>query len=324
MFLFFSIWCFSSNAGLFFCAAFVIYNFIKAFDIKKKVFRSFGNFLPYFLAPIPYLIYFTWYNFQDGAQEIRSFMMHYWSQSFMPLNTGIFEWMALQVNAIRLFIFSSYMLLGLILLLICSVGIFSILKKLNDQDNKIYILFLLVIAIHLGLSSFHLYPFSDRLLLYLSPFFILGLGEGLDTLCRKKFRLNSSLKLAIFLVCFLSLSISYASYLPKKGSNLTDLASYLKKNEYENLYLTLKSQIALKLYSDFVEDSTINSKLRYARLIEKKKLPRKNAIILSSQPSKFGHKQKRSKSEENISQMLKRNTIKEIKKIGNIVIYKAK
>ncbi len=324
--LFFTVWCLISNIGLFFCAAFILYNSYIFLSRKISILELLKNCLPYLVAPLPYLLYFLWFNSQEGAPELKSYMIHYWAESFMPLSAELFRWAALQINAIRLFIFSSYYGIGIAMLLIFVIGIFAEfdeIKKVPNSKNVI-LLFLLVLLVHLSLSAMRLYPFSDRLILYLSPFFILGFGKGIAfistrLLLKKQLYLKYLTTGSLILV----ITASYATYVPRKGNNLEGMGKYLN-SQNRNIYITEKARIGINLYTNFSKDSLLSKKIRNTNSLSKNRPLFKNDLIISRQSLKFGHLGKRSPPEPEIRNLLNEKKLNLKKEMGDYVIYQFK
>ena len=83
--IFFIIFCLVSNTASFFCVGILIWKIIKQcrfpLIFERKLVYS---YLPYLLAPLPYVVFFVWFMNQDGASQLQSYMMQYWQNSFLP------------------------------------------------------------------------------------------------------------------------------------------------------------------------------------------------------------------------------------------------
>ena len=176
-----------SNVGLFFSAAFTIFHLIKNTTGQRSVRNHlFENHLKeslhYLLAPIPYLLFFFWFIDQPGARNMQHYMVNYWSGSFLPLDFSVIKWIAIQGKMIYFFFFSTYWFIGIPMLLIFLIGLLFVVKNrkkiFEDKPLGLITVYIIVVGIHLILSALKMYPFSDRLFLYLAPgiYFIVGYG----------------------------------------------------------------------------------------------------------------------------------------------------
>lgn len=331
-YFFFTIWCFLSNVGLLFSAGFVIYNFSNLFiSIKgfstKSIKRQLHNSLPFLTAPLLYLCYFFWFLQQSGAEELKSYMVGYWSDAFLPLNFDIFKWMAYQGKGIYFFFYSTYTLIGIPMLIILIIGLIKVPSAIMTEHKtplqKVILIYLNVLIVHLTLSGFKMYPFSDRLYLYIAPIVILMFAEGIKVLT-SKFKYKYSLKKFSQYSYLLPLLIllSYLTYLPFQDNNVLKLIENLS-NSKQTIYYTEKSESTINSWFSFTKypkPKILKGKIPVIQLHKYKNLESKD-IIISRQSHKFGHGENSSPPEEIIQKLLSEQKLKTKKKIDGYTVY---
>ncbi|HMI07608.1 MAG TPA: hypothetical protein VK528_08690 [Flavobacterium sp.] len=248
--LFFMVWCLFSNAGLFGCAGYLLY----LFTLEKDRFRISvlwhfirKNILT-FLAPLPYLIYFHWFMQQEGALELKAFMQEYWATSFIPLNAGIFKYTFYLIHSFCVFLLDAVLPVGALLLGIFVYGCYCYLTKKAEIKKGISLL-LFIIAIHLVLNLIHLYPISDRLFLYMAPFFLFVLGLGLQEIIGFKFG-----KIILSLLILATIT-SYAFYSVERDNNVVSVYRNLTKIEgLHSIYASEKAIFKISAFDDLTEN----------------------------------------------------------------------
>jgi hypothetical protein len=336
-YFFFAIWCFLSNTGLLFSAGFIIYHSLKLTKIRSlkidfKTLKIYlGQILPYLLAPWLYLIYFYWYMNQSGASEMKSYMVHYWQDSFLPLNEDVFKWIAFQLKGIYFFFFSSYTFLGLTMLAIFLIGLHKVIF-LNKKDNslriqKIIIVYLGTITIHLLLSAIKMYPFSDRLYLYIAPIVIIILGEGIQyglVVLKKRYDLNSYSRYLYLIPVYIG--STYFTYFPFRENDVLSLIQYYNLNNLEKIFVTEKSKATILDWIEFTE-YTPTTKLKNNLCIltvDKFNTLQYKDIIISRQHHKFGHLNKTSGPEDILQNLIEKDLLKVKLTLDGYTLYEVK
>lgn len=332
-FLFFCFFCLISNVGLFFSASFIIYSLVnyiwnekeRMLDINIKL----KKISPYLFAPFPYLLFFLWFINEPGANNMKNYMVHFWNGSFMPLDFSIFRWFAIQAKVICIFFFSSYWFIAAPMLLLFLFGIVVVFKhKQQIFQNSIYCtitLYLITVSIHLFLSALKLYPFSDRLFLYIAPGIYLIFGLGIDYISKKNWK-SLQLKSIQFLSLFTPLFaiVLYTTYLPEKSNNVYALVELMKSNN-SSFFFTPKAKqrslqwLAFTKYFD--EDYSYTFKT-----IEDDDYKNNDTdqLLIAVQSEKFGHGKKYSSPEPEIVRLLEQDKIVLYKRVEGYAIYKFK
>jgi len=331
-FLFFVVFCLVSNVGLFFSASFSI------FLIVKYTFNGRGGgllnwkklkpIIPYLLAPIPYLIFFVWFINQPGADNMKNYMVHYWNGSFIPLDLSIFKWVALQGKVIYVFFFSTYWFIGFSMLVFFLFSIYVVvLKKSQIFQKSIYgiiSIYIITVFIHLLLSALEMYPFSDRLFLYLAPGIYLIIGVGIEQINRQiLISWNPRLIQFISLIIPISAIMLYFTYLPGKANDVYALLEYVNSMDNTVVYTPTAKQRTLK----WLEFTKYHDK-DYSKLFKAKENGYNNSgtgdLLITVQSEKFGHTIKYSTPEPEIVQLLAQDKIVLYHRIEGYAIYKFK
>lgn len=246
------------------CVSIFISNITPILLLTSGIYLIFSNrikdrkvFISYSLLFSSWLISFSFYYFFFiHKNQATNFMVEWWARnnSFMPLNLFSFEmykfiWIKgvlifnslLFVSKIQIFIFFIFFIIGYFILVIQ--------KKFN-----LIILLFLPICFHLILSSFKLYPFDLRLVLYIFPIIILAISFGFDYLIRLSFidlRITEFRMLAIF-IPFYFIIISKQHGFPLEGEEIKKSLNYLKHNiKKENaVYIYYGAIPAFRYYKD--------------------------------------------------------------------------
>jgi hypothetical protein len=251
--IFFIIWCLMSNVGLFTCVAYLIYDFIN----QKKAIR-FTNIINYIkeniltiVAPLTYVIYFIWYMKQKGALEMKAFMVNYWYDSFIPINSNIFKYLIYTFHSLWIFLFNAFEFWGIFLMLL-TIPFYIFLKRKETLFKQEIQLLFYVLAIHLLLNILHLYPFSDRLYLYLSPIYILILGSSISAISKNRKIEKYFLTLNIF-ISVITMFL-YSLYIPSNDNDIVRLYTRLDALQTNAFYLTEKSMNCVDSFNDFTDN----------------------------------------------------------------------
>jgi len=212
-----------------------------------------------------FLIYFYFFIYHHPTRE---FMVIYWWKVHAimpknPLDPAFYQFIPYQIipNLISLFNFHN-----LIKLLI---GIFILTGLINItfiSKNKIYILLILPVFIHLILSAFEIYPFDIRFILYFIPAFTILAAFGYDYLIQK---LSQGVLIHRIIVVALPLSflINLLFYLPFQREEIKKSLTYLNENikKGDKIYIYFAAENAFQYYKnihyfDFPDNEIIKGK----------------------------------------------------------------
>ena len=249
-FVFFIVWSLLSNIAIFSCVGFVLYLYFKE---TRKVNLSFlvvflkKNVLT-ILSPLPYILYFIWFMKQEGATELRTYMIIYWHANFIPFNSSLLNFTFSLLHSFWVFFFSMNEILGISLFILSLISIFY-LKKFKKYRSEIIIIGA-TIFIHIILNILHLYPISDRLFMYMGLFFLLLMSCTINTLLKIKI-FNRFSKLIVILLSSL-IFISYLNYFLYKENDVITLNKHLDNlHTTDKVYATNKSFQAVNEFNNF-------------------------------------------------------------------------
>lgn len=231
---------------IFVLSAFLIYNFITQPQNRKYILVSCIPFTILFL--IYYLI-----NLHPSQIQMLSISAEFWKSSFITLNPSEIIGL-IKYNYNYFWGGEKFALLHFFMV---SLGVFFLAK----QKNKISILMILSLFLAILASFIHLYPFRERIILYLVPYFILFSIAAFEFF-------DFSKKPVIYSLISLCLLLSYSPYNINFFKSL--FGSYVP---YQPIY-TVESKSPLKylknhyqyndiiIYNDASQDALIyNAKL---------------------------------------------------------------
>lgn len=313
--IFFIVWSLMSNIGLFACIGYLIYLLITQNNFYKfeSIIKYIKNNILTLLAPLPYLIYFIWYMNQNGALETKSFMVNYWSDSFIPLNGNIFKYIMYTTHGLWIYLLNAFEIWGVFLMLLMT-PFFIYFKKKEILFKQEILLLLSILTVHLVLNIFHLYPFSDRLYLYLSPLFLLVLGSSISLISEiKKIKKHFSTLIIITSVITLFL---YALYTPYSDNDLVALYANLDKLKEKTVYVSEKSMNCIRDFDEFTDNKF---KTDYTLVLIDSKLEKSKFLI--SRVSKKIKMNVTSPEENSIEKLIHLKKIKKIKSVNGYNIY---
>lgn len=325
---FFTLWCLMSNVGLFFSAAYALNTLFKDFcNIKGSNFlltlqTNLKTALPFILAPVIYILFFIWYINQPGAIETKNYMTDYWEAWFAPLNMNIFWWIAVQFYRLTYFLFSTYIAIGMVMFLGLILSIPFVFRKSNI-DKEIYRflkIYTIAICIHLILSTLRLYPFSDRLYLYIAPFVLYlsyyGLEEFFKYLRFNKIQVN--LIMVLFTIILLSLNMTYINY---KENDIRSLSIKLEPYKNYKLYRTSRADNLINEWVVFTKYADLSQEfLRSKNQTDLSKLKSKD-LIISRVYKKFGHESRTNRIEDTLQNLLNSKKLKKIIEVDGYNVY---
>lgn len=313
--IFFVIWCLMSNIGAFACTGYLLYLFFsqKTEFTLNSLFVFIKKNILTILSPVPYILYFIWYLNQKGASELKSFMTFYWQGAFIPTDATFFKYMLFTIHGLWIFIFNAVEVWGIFLMLLM-VPFFIFLRKKEVLFKQEITLLIYIIAVHLLLYVFHIYPFSDRLYLYISPLFVLMLGSSITTILDLKKIKNSLLYIHIPLAS-ITLFL-YSLYSPINDNDVIGLYKKMNQLNSTKIYVTEKTRNNCENFDAFTDNQF--KKTKPFVLIDSKL--EKSKYLISTVSKKI--KMNGTSPEETIVQdLLQKNKIKKMSTVNGFNIY---
>jgi hypothetical protein len=266
--LFFGVWCLLSNIGLFAISGYLIYLFLKnCFPFKSFKIIPFlrANGLV-FLAPLPFISYYLWYSRQSGALELKNFMLNYWSINFISLDSQFFRHVAAIAYEIWVSVFCAVDFWGFFLMLLTLALFYFVIKKQAFLFKQELLLLSCMFIVHVLFNILRLYPLADRLILYVTPLFLLALGASITLLMEldgfKRFSKAILLTFSVITIGF------YSLYFPFKENDvigLFDKVSRIDKGS-NPIYVTYKASHIIKSFNRITDNKFIEIQNR--RILE--------------------------------------------------------
>jgi len=176
-------------------------------------------------------------------------LQEYWANYFMPSNpfsTEFFEFIHYSLKEELFGFVTGFGKLSFGWLFLSIAGAVALLRK------NIRLLAMLSIGsftLHLILSSLHLYPFADRLVLYLSPFFLMLCIKGIHIITQR-FNQRNTLTGLMQLALVVSLLYPVLKRYPREREEIKPAIAILNQSvlEHEVVYLYSYSKPALEYY----------------------------------------------------------------------------
>lgn len=191
---------------------------IKKNNIKRLIFL----FLPSLISIFAYLNFFILNAYQNNGQGLMGF----WGENFVNLNLSNF--LGLFLQNLSYFFYPAKALLFILILMLYGIFIFYKNKEYSFVNIGLFSLLFLVLA-----SMLHLYPFSQRLIIFLIPIFIIFITKSFD-------EINKTKKIKSFFIIFMMLSfvfpqLNFAIQTLKtnnfnKGDFSKEIMQYMVKN----------------------------------------------------------------------------------------------
>lgn len=326
-YIFFMLWCLISNVGLFFSAAYAFNILIRNVETLKRtniiaiISSNFKNALPFILAPLIYIIYFLWFINQSGADQAKEYMVNYWEAWFVPLDKNIIWWIAVQFFRIMYFFYSTYLVVGIVML-VGFIFSFSLIFRKTTTYKNIYFLKIygITICVHLFLSSLQLYPFSDRLYLYIAPFVLyLGFYGMIDFLKFLKFKIKQiKIIIVLFTLVLLGLNMSYINY---KENDIRALNEKLEAFSDHQIYRTSRANKFINQWVKFTKYSNLNKGLIVSENHTDLSCLKPSDIVISRVHKKFGHSLRTNKIEDTLQVLLANRKTKKIIAVDGYNVY---
>lgn len=304
LFTFILLFSFLSNVTLFSIPAIFIMQNID--DIRKWKYHSFlRRLIPLLFAALPYVLYFLWYNKQTGAEELKEYMQQYWAENFLSINSTIVTQMLFHLHGISVYLFSSYQLIGILLLVVFTS---KLLLRISIWKFQLYDIILLTLGVHLILNMMHYYPLSERHYLYAVPFFYLTLVEDV-TYYQKKIG-QSLINITIALSAML-----YITYLPYQDNDVKTLYKRIPSNTI--VLATGDAYYDIMAFNQLSESKYVTQNISVLTPLTLGKA----TILISRCHQKFGHKKKKASERETIKKLLLQKKISLESEVDGYSIY---
>ncbi|MEX0726666.1 MAG: hypothetical protein WEB58_16025 [Planctomycetaceae bacterium] len=225
-----------------------------SFILFEEVVRR-NNYRVLFAVLLWIASFVTYYQFFIHDHPSREFMLRYWGNSFLPLNPFDKEF----------YFFVKHMLMSLFGFAIGFGGLwilpflfFTFTTVMLARQKRFFPLYICIspIVVHLILSSFRLYPFSGRLVLYLAPYAIILYSYSLwmiwEKLTGRIISTNNYTQMLPVLAMFIPIFFNFPVYREELRPNIEFV--HKRREPGEMVYLYYGATPAYSFY-DTVHDS---------------------------------------------------------------------
>lgn len=232
---------------LFSCGVYLLYDHIMNKKIHFKYIVGVA-----FIWLISFLLYYYFFIFGHPSKIL---MLIEWENygAFMPsnpLSMEFYHFLFKKGSMIVLSLFSFGIIGGVSLSVLILAGLLYIIR---ERKIDIIILTLTPLILHLLLSSFKLYPFDERLILYACPCFIILSSFGIYYLAEVLSRYMKIEKIRLLVVIFPLMMFAYFLYqveYPMERNEIKKSLIFIKQNMNNNdtVYVNYSSRVPFLYY----------------------------------------------------------------------------
>lgn len=158
---------------------------------RKKIKKTFLMFLPLFISVLLYLKIYILNTYQSTGQG----MIGFWEDNFVAANFSNF--LLLLVKNLQYFFHPVKYLLFILIL-----SLYGVVLLYRDKKYTVANISVLIFCFSVLASVGHIYPFSQRLIIFLIPIFIILLVKPIDEL-----KSSSKIKSLIIFIMFLGILV---------------------------------------------------------------------------------------------------------------------
>jgi len=237
--------------SIWFSSAAVIVLFVSGiYLIFRHVFldRKFHVLLPIFCWTVSFAVYYIGFIHHHPHTE---YMQSFWASSFFPLGGNI-EAIYDFVHHAVLAIYAFHLRMGHAWIVPAGITILGVIFLVIERRHKELYFLLMPISVHLVLSSLRLYPFADRLVLYLMPLTILLYVWGLHYLWKiinkKVISVPVGVIILIAMLAFIPRLFDYPLERQEMRKSIKLIADNIEDNE--NVYVFGSGIRAFQFYQE--------------------------------------------------------------------------
>lgn len=243
-----------SFVSTFFLAGGFLYLFFK--NVKENWEKKLTLSLPLFLSGLIYL------NVYLIASYTGTSMVKAWQSFFVPANPILFCILFVK-NLYYLFVPVQYLLFLFVLLLWGSVIFIK-------EKSKFFTISALCFAIFLAVSFLHIYPFAERLVVFLIPIFLLLIVKPLDLISSKKLFMSAFI-VVLVLTTFFPALIQASNFVKTKtidrGECPREMMEFVSKTikPKDIIFVTTSSDTEFAYYSSFykIKNEVIQERIKF-------------------------------------------------------------
>jgi hypothetical protein len=228
-----------------------------AFVIQSLARRDLRSTIKYVLVAAVWLVNF-WaaYVISFSAIASNTYLVSYWKSGYAPLSLDGIAWYWESALGLVYLAFRQTDLTvvtplaewfdgwNIILLSVLAIGLWSLFK----HSRPLFSVVVIAIAVTTAVSAFELYPFRNRMLLFLVPLIFIVAGAAIDWLARRRPSLAWAAAAGLVFT-IISLSIPFAIH-PHNAYDIKGALSYIRthRSPDEAIALQFWSQPAFEVY----------------------------------------------------------------------------
>jgi hypothetical protein len=238
-----------------------VYLFINTLTVNKQELKYL-----FLVFSIWFFSFLTYYLFFIHNHPSTNFMREYWGNenAFLPQNffsKEFYVFLLQKFSSIYNWFFGYNHWGFLLFQVLIFYGFYAIILK---KDWGLLFLVMLPLFTHLCLSSFKMYPFDHRLILYSFPLLILLVTIGIDRAINKaKKKLAIALVVVIFYCSIGFFIVKTCLNMPLERSEVKKCLSYLNDNIQKDdiVYFSFLSRYPIEYYSETTIPEILNHRL---------------------------------------------------------------
>ena len=234
-----------SNIAIIIIFTLMFYGLIKTFFIDRKLSKC---IIPILLGISSFTIYYFLFINNHPTREM---MVDYWSteNAFLPQNIFSAEFYIFFFEKTKMIFDNLFSVtyFWVIAFIFYSIGLFS-----NFKNRTLIFLLVVPQVIHFTLSALKIYPVDERLILYLTPFFITLLSAG--SFIAYKYINKKIIKLPLIVLILPALLNIYSLFknLPIEKQEVKECMEFInnKIKQGDNIYVSYTSRPAFDFYKN--------------------------------------------------------------------------
>jgi hypothetical protein len=222
--------------------------------VIRRDFRS--TFLYACVAAVWLVNFWAAFSISLGAIASNTYLVRYWQSGYAPLSLDALAWywesalglVYLSFRQTDLTVVSAlsewFDVWNMFLLVVMAIGLLS----LSKYSRQLFSIVVFAIAVTVAVSAFELYPFRNRMLLFLVPLVFIAASSAIDWLARWRTSLSWGATAGLVLTAT-ALSIPFAIH-PHNAYDIKGALSYIQAHRTpdEAIVLQFWSQPAYQVY----------------------------------------------------------------------------
>lgn len=255
-------------------------------DLRR---RRFSTAVPIFVWTVCFAINFAFFM---KDHPTMSFMRNYWIDSFMPLSSleQLFgKWAPKKISQVFFELLPSGPVKRFYVVTIL-LYVFGLVRMVMNCKFKLVYVCVVPVAVHLLMSAAKIYPFDLRLILYLSPLFIMVTAYGLCEAAGLLF-VRWRTQYVLMAVVTISLSLALARAFPIKREELRPVLAEMSRQlePGQSIYVYYGAAAVFRYYQETHLLNFGNARIVIGKMIRGKQ---PTWLTTSAMPQSFANYEK--------------------------------